>query len=92
MLTYEYHCERNRKTVQVRHGIREKIATWGELRQRAGLPADDTPDDATVERLIFGGQLASVNGGTPSSVEAAKAALPMMSGCCGNPSGCSRHG
>lgn len=92
MLTYDYHCARNQKTVQVQHGIREKIATWGELRQRAGLPQDNTPDDAEVERLISGGLLGSVNGGTPSSAEAAKNALPMMGGCCGNPSGCSRHG
>lgn len=93
MLTYEYRCERNQKTVQVRHSIREKIKTWGELRQRAELPSDGTPDETEVERLISGGLLGTVNGGTPSSADAAKAALPMLGGgCCGNPTGCSRHG
>ena len=92
MLTYEYHCSRNQQTVLVQHGIREKIVSWGELRQKAGLEPDDTPDDTPVERLISGGLLGTVNGGTPSSMEAAKAALPMMGGCCGNPGGCQRHG
>ena len=92
MLTYEYHCSRNQKTVQVQHGMREKIASWGELREKAGLEPDGTPEDAPVERLISGGLLGTVNGGTPSSAEAAKAALPVMGGCCGNPAGCGRHG
>ncbi len=92
MLTYEYHCSRNRQTVQVQHGMKEKLSSWGELRQRAGLEPDGTPDDAPVERLIFGGLLGTVSGGTPSTSELAKAALPMMGGCCGNPTGCQRHG
>jgi len=79
--------------VQVQHGIKEKIQSWGELRQLAGLPKDKTPDDAEVERLIFGGLLATVSGGTPSSAEVVKASLPVMGGgCCGNPTGCARHG
>lgn len=92
MLTYEYHCSQNQQTVQVQHGMKERLQTWGELRQRAGLAADETPDDAAVERLISGGQLATVNGGTPSSAGHAQAALPISGGCCGNPSGCHRHG
>lgn len=92
MLTYEYHCARNQKTVPVQHGMREKLSSWGEVRAKAGLEPDGTPDDAPVERLISGGLLGSVNGGTPSSAEHAKAALPMMGGCCGNPAGCQRHG
>jgi hypothetical protein len=91
MLTYEYYCPRNERTVQVQHGIREKINSWGELRQKAGLERDHTPDDAEVERLISGGMLGRVNGGTPSSADAAKAALPVMGSCCGNPAGCQRH-
>lgn len=92
MLTYEYHCSRNQQTVLVQHGIREKIASWGELRQKAGLKPDGTPDDAPVERLISGGLMGTVNGGTPSSMEAAKAALPVSGGCCGNPASCRHHG
>lgn len=92
MLTYEYHCARNQKTVQVQHGMRERLASWGEVRAKAGLEPDGTPDDAPVERLISGGLLGTVNGGTPSSAEHAKASLPVMGGCCGNPADCQRHG
>jgi len=89
MLTYQYHCPANRKTVEVRHGMKERLQTWGELCRRAGIECDNTPDDAPVERVISGGILATVSGGTQSS--ASFNALP-MAGCCGNPAGCQRHG
>ena len=92
MLTYDYYCSRNQQTVQVQHSMREKIVSWGELRAKAGLPPDGTPDETPVERLISGGLLGTVNGGTPSSESLSQTALPMMGGCCGNPSGCQRHG
>lgn len=72
--------------------MRERLASWGEVRAKAGLEPDGTPDDAPVERLISGGLLGTVNGGTPSSAEHAKASLPVMGGCCGNPADCQRHG
>lgn len=90
MLTYEYFCSANERTVEVAHGIRESVGTWGELCQRAGIEPGETTPDAPVERLISGGLLARVSGGTPSS-QGALPTLP-MGGCCGRPSQCGHHG
>ena len=49
---YEYHCGTNGRTLEVRHGMGERVETWGDLVRRAGLEADDTPQDAPVERLL----------------------------------------
>jgi len=89
MLTYQYHCPANNRTVDVRHGMKERLTTWGDVCQRAGIDPGQTPADAEVERLISGGLLGSVAGGTQTS--ASFNALP-MAGCCGNPSGCRHHG
>jgi len=87
MITYQYHCPTNQQTLEVQHSMRESLRTWGEVCARAGQNLGNTPADAPVERLISGGLHASVAGGTsPSS------SLLPMAGCCGNPSGCSRHG
>ncbi|HTN03207.1 hypothetical protein [Planctellipticum variicoloris] len=90
MLTYEYFCQANEKTVEVAHSMRDSIATWGELCQRAGIEPGSTASDAPVERLISGGAMAIVSGGTPSS-QAALPTLPMGGGCCGRPSQCGHH-
>jgi hypothetical protein len=89
MLTYQYHCAANNRTVEVQHGMKERLATWGEVCQRAGIEFDGAPQDAPVERIISGGLLGTVAGGTPTSSTAN--ALP-MAGCCGNPSSCRHHG
>jgi hypothetical protein len=89
MIQYQYFCSANQQTVDVRHGMKERLATWGEVCQRAGIELNGTPADAPVERLISGGLTAIVSGGTPSS-QAANA-LP-MAGCCGNPSSCRHRG
>lgn len=87
MITYQYHCAQNGRVLEVQHGMKESLATWGDVCRRAGVDPGETPADAPVERLISGGILATVNGGTkPSS------SLLPMAGCCGNPHGCSRHG
>lgn len=87
MITYQYHCPANQQTLEVRHSMRESLRTWGEVCDRTGNALGKTPADAPVERLISGGLHASVAGGTsPSS------SLLPMAGCCGNPTGCSRHG
>jgi hypothetical protein len=87
MITYVYHCSANNQTVEVQHGMKEQLRTWGDLCARSGQPVGQTDVGAPVERLISGGLHASVAGGTQSS-----ASLLPMAGCCGNPSGCSRHG
>jgi hypothetical protein len=89
MLTYQYHCPTNNRIVDVQHGMKERLATWGEVCRRAGIVVDGAPPEAPVERLISGGLLGTVAGGTPSS----SAANPLpMAGCCGHPSSCRHHG
>jgi hypothetical protein len=43
MPTYDYYCENNGKTVEVSHRMSEQVASWGELCERAGIDAGDTP-------------------------------------------------
>lgn len=89
MLTYQYHCEANGETLEVRHRMTDKLQTWGEVCVAAGREPGQTPAQTPVERLISGGQLASVSGGTARS--SSMAPLP-MAGCCGNPASCHHHG
>ena len=49
---YEYHCGMNGRTLEVRHAMSERIATWGELAARTGAETGDTPTDTPVERLM----------------------------------------
>jgi predicted nucleic acid-binding Zn ribbon protein len=53
MPIYEYHCPANDRTIEVVHGMTEKLETWGALCAAAGQPVCDTPADAPVERLLF---------------------------------------
>ena len=49
---YEYHCPANGRTVEIRHGMSERIDSWGALAERAGIDTADVPADAPVERLM----------------------------------------
>jgi hypothetical protein len=49
---YEYRCVANGRTLEVRHAMDERLATWGELARLAGTEAGDTPSDAPIERLM----------------------------------------
>ncbi len=51
---YDYFCETNGKTVQVRHSATVRLKTWGEVCEAAGTDAGKTPLDAPVVRLIGG--------------------------------------
>jgi hypothetical protein len=55
MPTYDYHCEENSRTISVQHSMKEKISSWGELCQRAGVEPGKTATSASVERIISGG-------------------------------------
>lgn len=57
MPSYDYFCESNGRTVEVRHSMRELLGNWGELCARAGIQVGDTPIDRPVTRLVAGGQL-----------------------------------
>ena len=82
MPTYDYHCPSNQQTVTVLHGMKDSIATWGELCQRTETSLGKTPPETPVERLISGGIALPIPGAIPQ--------LP-MAGCCGHPASCG-HG
>lgn len=55
MPTYDYRCETNGRTVEVRHSMNERLATWGEICERAGIEPGETHPESPVQRLITGG-------------------------------------
>ena len=52
MITYDYHCDANETTLTVRHSIKERLATWGELCALANQNPGDTPPETPVRRLF----------------------------------------
>lgn len=52
MPRYEYRCEANGRTLEVEHRMDERLATWRELCQAAGIDPGDTPGDASVDKLV----------------------------------------
>jgi len=52
---YDYRCPTNGQVVEVQHPMSQRLSTWGELCEQAGLEPGDTPTDAAVERLFSGG-------------------------------------
>ncbi len=59
MPSYDYLCKANRRIVEVRHRMDEKVETWGELCRLAGIEPGDIPFDSPVEKLITGGNVIS---------------------------------
>jgi hypothetical protein len=59
MPTYDYFCETNGRKVEVRHGMNEELANWGELCAKAQVEPGDTPAETPVRRLISGGAVIS---------------------------------
>ena len=57
MPTYDYRCDTNGQVLEVSHRMSEKLVTWGELCERAGVEPGDTPADAPVHRLATGGNI-----------------------------------
>lgn len=52
MPRYDYHCPSSGRVVEVRHGVDERLSTWGEVCARAGVDPGATAPDAPVERVI----------------------------------------
>lgn len=79
MPTYDYRSTATGQVYEARHGISQKLLTWGELCECAGIEPGDTPLDSPVERLATGGQV--VNSRALKNPEAP----PCASGgpCCG---------
>ena len=55
MPIYEYRCASNGRVVEVQHKMAEKLNTWGELCDRAGIEPGRTELAAPVEKLISAG-------------------------------------
>jgi hypothetical protein len=83
MPTYDYRCEANGKVVEVRHGMNETLATWGELCALAGIEPGDTPRDASVQRLITGGYVITGSGGYAGEAPACTTGTCCPGGVCG---------
>jgi hypothetical protein len=79
---YEYRCPSNGRTVEVRHGMDERLATWGEVAGRAGLAVGATPADSPVERLLS----------APVPHTATSDGMPSQAVGCGAGCACARTG
>ena len=53
MPRYDYHCPQNDFIVEVRHGVNERLKTWGELCARASIGLEGTAEDAAVELVVY---------------------------------------
>ncbi len=69
MPTYDYRCDANGRTVEVRHKLAERLQTWGELCERAGIDPGRTPLDAPVVKLISGSYVNASGRGRPAVEE-----------------------
>ncbi len=63
---YEYRCPANGRTVEIRHGMSERIDSWGTLAERAGIDLAGAPVDAPVERLMSAPVPLAADSGTNS--------------------------
>ena len=63
MPRYDYHCDANGLTVEVVHSISEKLETWGELCERAGIDVGETAVDAGVRKVITTAPMANTPAG-----------------------------
>lgn len=64
MALYDYYCEVNDRTIEVRHGMSESLQNWGELCEAAGIDPGDTPVDAPIRKLM--GAPVPMTGSSPS--------------------------
>jgi hypothetical protein len=83
MPTYDYRCETNGRVVEVRHGMSERLTTWGQLCTQKGMELGDTPPEAPVERLITGGQFISSSSGMSDTAPACNTGACCAGGICG---------
>lgn len=67
MPRYDYLCPSNGRVVEVQHGMRDSLATWREVCERAGIEAGDTPGDAPVQRQLAAAMVMGAAGSGPSA-------------------------
>lgn len=61
MAIYDYHCKKNKQTIEVSHPISETLKTWGELCDKANIDPGSTPLNTPIIRLITGGHTNTYN-------------------------------
>ena len=83
MPTYDYRCEANGLTVEVKHRISEEIHTWGELCALAGIDIGNTDEHVPVRRLANGGQVVKSSSLGESAVPACNSGPCCGGGMCG---------
>ena len=57
MPTYDYRCDANNRVVEVHHKMSQRLHTWGELCDIAGIDPGDTVQTTPVSRLANGGNV-----------------------------------
>ncbi len=55
MPTYDYRCTITGQVFEARHGINDKLHSWGELCASIGMEIGSTAPDSPIERLATGG-------------------------------------
>lgn len=59
MPRYDYYCKANDTVVEVTHRISEKLTTWQQVCEGAGIPLGDTDPEEAVERVILTAPMAN---------------------------------
>lgn len=83
MPTYDYRCDSNGQTVEVKHRMSENITTWGELCKSAGVEVGSTPTNSPVRRLATGGQVVKSSSLGDTSAPACNTGPCCGGGMCG---------
>ncbi len=52
MPTYDYRCEANQQVYEVQHSMSERLDTWQQLCELAGLELGDIAADSKVTKLM----------------------------------------
>ena len=52
MPKYDYYCEQNGMTVEVRHGVDIELSAWGEVCYAAQIPLGNTDFEAPVRKVL----------------------------------------
>ena len=81
MPTYEYRCPANGCLVEVRHGMAERLLSWGELCERAGITPGVTDPASPVEKLISAAFLATSSSAEPCAGGGCEAGGCEAGGC-----------
>ena len=79
MPIYEYRCDTNGRVVEVQHKMAERMATWGELCERAGIPPGNTANDAPVTKLMSAGFVNTGGASAGADLPPCQSGMP----CCG---------